>query len=52
MRCDPGAPPFLRHEFLWALEDTGCATAATGWRAHHLLHHDDAGRLAAPCRST
>lgn len=40
-----GAPPFLRHEFLWALEDSGCATAATGWRAQHLLHYDDAGRL-------
>jgi len=42
---DPGAPPFLRHEFLWALEVTGCATATTGWKAHHLLHHDASGAL-------
>ena len=40
-----GGTPFLRHEFLWALEDTGCAVAATGWHAHHLLHYDGAGRL-------
>ena len=40
-----GGAPFLRHEFLLALEESGCATAATGWDAHHLLHHDGAGRL-------
>jgi len=40
-----GAPPFLRHEFLWALEDTGCASGVTGWHAHHLLHLDAEGRL-------
>jgi uncharacterized protein len=28
--------PFLRHEFLSALEETGCASAATGWRASHI----------------
>ena len=34
----PGADaPFLRHEFLLALEETGCATAATGWDARHVL---------------
>jgi hypothetical protein len=44
----PGAEsPFLRHEFLFALEASGCATAATGWDARHVLLHDDAGRLAA-----
>jgi predicted N-acyltransferase len=32
-----GDEPFLRHEFLAALEQTGCATAATGWRPHHLV---------------
>ena len=31
-----GDYPFLRHEFLAALEDTGCVTAATGWTPHHL----------------
>lgn len=29
--------PFVRHEFLTALEDTGCATARTGWTAQHLV---------------
>ncbi|MGH8204491.1 MAG: peptidogalycan biosysnthesis protein, partial [Steroidobacteraceae bacterium] len=44
----PGAEtPFLRHEFLHALEASGCATAATGWDARHVLLHDQAGQLAA-----
>lgn len=29
--------PFLRHEFLRALEETGCADADSGWQPHHLL---------------
>ncbi len=33
--------PFLRHEFLAALEDTECACPATGWAPHHLLLIDD-----------
>lgn len=40
-----GGEPFLRHEFLHALEASGCATPETGWDPHFLLHHDDAGRL-------
>lgn len=31
--------PFLRHEFLLALEESGCTTAATGWRPAHLLFY-------------
>lgn len=43
----PGADaPFLRHEFLWALEASGCATAATGWDARHVLLRARDGRLA------
>ena len=43
----PGAEaPFLRHEFLHALETTGCATAATGWDAHHILVRERSGALA------
>jgi len=38
--------PFLRHEFLHALEATGCATAETGWDAHHLLLRGRDGRLS------
>lgn len=33
--------PFLRHEFLAALEDTGCASTATGWTPSHLLLRND-----------
>ena len=31
-RCAAGADPFLSHAFLSALEDSGSATAETGWR--------------------
>jgi predicted N-acyltransferase len=42
----PGADaPFLRHEFLVALEESGCATAATGWDPHHLLLRGQDRRL-------
>ena len=45
--------PFLRHEFLAALETTGCVGGDTGWTPRHLLLRDDAGRAAsAPCRAT
>ena len=29
--------PFLRHEFLLAMEESGCATPETGWEANHIL---------------
>jgi uncharacterized protein len=32
-----GANPFLRHEFLSALLETGCASARTGWQAQFVL---------------
>jgi uncharacterized protein len=38
--------PFLRHEFLAALEDTGCASPATGWTPRHLVMEDSAGLAA------
>lgn len=42
----PGAEaPFLRHEFLSALESSGCATAGTGWDARHVLLRSAGGRL-------
>ena len=31
-----GDQPFLRHEFLYNLEQSGCATIATGWESKHL----------------
>ena len=33
--------PFLRHEFLAALEVSGCVTESRGWRPRHLLLHAD-----------
>lgn len=42
---DLGANPLVRHEFLLALEQTGCATRETGWQANHILLNDTRGRL-------
>jgi len=39
--------PFLRHEFLLALEASGCAAPRTGWTPRHLLIDDAAGRCVA-----
>jgi uncharacterized protein len=35
-----GGQPFLRHEFLLALEDSGCTVPRTGWTARHLVIED------------
>jgi predicted N-acyltransferase len=35
--------PFLRHEFLLALEESGCVTPRTGWAPQHLVIEDAAG---------
>ena len=32
--------PFMRHAYLSALHDTGCASARTGWQPQYLLAHD------------
>jgi hypothetical protein len=40
------AQPFLRHEFLLSLEESGCTTARTGWAPCHVLLEDRHGRLA------
>ena len=37
------AQPFLRHEFLLALEQSGCAAPRTGWTPKHLLVEDANG---------
>src|SRR6202140_2234868 len=36
--------PFLRHEFLLALEESGCTVPRTGWTPRHLVIEDAAGR--------
>ncbi|WP_296808001.1 GNAT family N-acetyltransferase [Thiocapsa sp.] len=43
--------PFLRHEFLDAMERHGCVGESLGWLPRHLALHDSAGHLvaAAPC---
>lgn len=43
----PSDYPFIRHEFLAALEDTGCTTAATGWQVWHLLVSEGEQLIAA-----
>jgi hypothetical protein len=42
-----GEQPFLRHEFLLALEQSGCATARTGWAPQHMLIENGDGRPIA-----
>jgi predicted N-acyltransferase len=39
--------PFVRHEFLLALERTGCVGAAAGWMPNHLILEDGERLLAA-----
>ncbi len=36
-RLVPEAFPFLRHEFLGALEETGCVSVETGWLPQHIV---------------
>ncbi len=39
------AQPFLRHEFLAALEASGCVAPERGWTPRHLVLEDHAGRV-------
>jgi len=43
--------PFVTHEFLYALEQSGSATAETGWLGQHLVLETEGGDLlgALPC---
>jgi uncharacterized protein len=47
----PGYNPFLNYSFLSALEQSGSATARTGWAPRHLILRDAQGTLtgAVPC---
>lgn len=40
--------PFMRHAYLAAMEESGCATADTGWAAHCITLHAN-GMLQAAC---
>ena len=44
-RCAGNANPFLSHTFLAAMEDSGSATAETGWMPRHLALKDGSGRI-------
>jgi uncharacterized protein len=46
-----GGNPFVRHEFLLALEESGSTGNRTGWFPQHAALKDEAGRLVAcaPC---
>ena len=39
--------PFLRHEFLLAMEESGCAVPRTGWAARHVVIQDATGTTLA-----
>ncbi len=39
--------PFMRHEFLHGLEQTGCTSADTGWQPRHLVLRDESGSPVA-----
>ena len=43
--ADGAGNPFLAHAFLAALEDSGSATAETGWAPHHVLAREAGGAL-------
>jgi predicted N-acyltransferase len=43
--------PFISHDFLWCLEQSGSAVARTGWQPQHLVAEDENGALrgVVPC---
>src|SRR6202451_3048529 len=43
--------PFISHDFLWALEESGSVGGRSGWQAQHLIvkNADGAPLAAAPC---
>ena len=50
-RGEPGYNPFISHAYLLAMEQSGSATARTGWAPRHLRMEDASGKLvgAVPC---
>ena len=45
--CAGAENPFVSHAFLYCLEESGSATAKTGWLPQHLLVKDKTGSLIA-----
>lgn len=46
-RCAGDENPFVAHDFLHLLEDTGCVRRETGWMPQHVVLEDRAGRVLA-----
>ncbi|PWC81385.1 hypothetical protein TSH100_27285 [Azospirillum sp. TSH100] len=44
--CAAGKGPFLSHAYLMAVEESGLAGPATGWRPAHLILREASGQLA------
>ncbi|WP_417798243.1 GNAT family N-acetyltransferase [Terasakiella pusilla] len=45
--CVGADEPFAKHEFLSALEDSGCTAAKAGWMPQHFVLYDEQGTLFA-----
>jgi len=43
--CAGDDNPFVRHEFLNALEESGCVRPETGWAPYHVIVEDEQGAL-------
>lgn len=43
--CVGADEPFAKHEFLSALEESGCTAANAGWMPQHFILRDDQGKL-------
>lgn len=41
--------PFISHEFLSSLEESGCVSTETGWLPQHLVLEGEGGSLLAAC---
>ena len=51
VEAQPSATPFMRHEYLLALRDSGSATPATGWATNVVALDRRPARRAAGCVS-
>lgn len=48
LHAQPSATPFMRHEYLLALHESGSAVDATGWQPQYLVMHEG-DLLSAAC---
>ena len=37
--------PFMKYDFLWSLESSGCASDAFGWTPNHLIEKNEQGHI-------